>query len=186
MREIRSLCSTIVRPCAEIQRRPSLTAISRSPGDNPLRIMFAPEYGASSDWRNGCVKIVQQPFSPDRLVCGERIESPRPWCTKPLIAETRSQYRRGIHEKTSLWFCDRCNGARACPRWMRYVRGGWSLISPRGPVWSVSPGLLARPWKAGVLDTTDPAGPVWRVPTKLSPWAIRGLVLGELRGIAHA
>lgn len=46
--------------------------------------------------------------------------------------------------------------------------------------------LLARPWKAGVLDTTDPAGPVWRVPTKLSPWANRGLVLSEPCGIAHA
>jgi hypothetical protein len=41
-------------------------------------------------------------------------------------------------------------------------------------------GLLARPWKAGVLDTTGAAGPIWRVPGKLSSWAAGRLVLGGL------
>jgi hypothetical protein len=106
-----------------------------------------------------------------------------------LVADRRrahSQSRRGIDEKTPVQFCcDRCNDARCYPCWVRHLRRGRFAISPRRPVWSMSTGLLARSWKAGVLDTTGPAGPIWRVPAKLSPWAIPRLVLGGLCRIGH-
>ena len=103
------------------------------------------------------------------------------------LAEAHSQSRRGIHETTPLWFCcDRRNGARCYHCWKRDLRRGLSAISPRGSVWYMPPGLLARPRKAGVLDTTRRAGTVWRVPAELSPWATTGRVLGGLRRLGHA
>jgi hypothetical protein len=102
-------------------------------------------------------------------------------------AEAHSQSRRGIHETTPLWFCcDRRNGARCYRCWKRHLRRGFSVIGPRGPVWCMSAGLLARPWKAGVLDTTCRAGTVWWVPAKLSPWAATGRVLGGLCRLGQA
>ena len=102
------------------------------------------------------------------------------------LAEAHSQSRRGIHETTPLWFCcDRRNGARCYRCWKRDLRRGLSVVGPRGPVWYMSTGLLARPWKAGVLDTARRAGPVWRVPAKLSPRATTGRVLGGFCRLGH-
>jgi len=103
------------------------------------------------------------------------------------VSGAHSQLRRGNDEKTPVWFCcDWCSDAHCHPCWMRHLRRGWTIISPRRPVWFVSTGLLARSWKAGVLDTTGAPRPVRRMPAKLSPWATGGLVLGGLCRIGEA
>ncbi len=112
----------------------------------------------------------------------ERIESLLRQRIERSMTQGSLSIRRGIHEITLVHLCcDRRSGARSSSRWMRHIRGGRCAAECRcGTGWSMSAGLLARSCRAGLLDTTGPAGSVWRVPASLSPWAARRLVLGGL------
>lgn len=131
------------------------------------------------------MRSIQRPFSSNGYVHARAdwIASHARVKRSMTLLKAHAPSRRGIHEITLVDFCcDRRNGAGSAPRRVRHLRRGrCAAASPCGTGGSMSRRLLARPCRAGLLDTTGPAGSVWRMPASLSPWATRRLVLGGLR-----